>query len=51
MQAEIKDSQTLRRTLNEILTDGTLDHGNVEKAVKGTGNPLKNEEEGWIADA
>ena len=33
MQAEIKSCEMLLRTLNEVMKDGTLDNGKVEKAV------------------
>ena len=46
MRADITGCEFLLRTLNEQLKDGTLDYGNVEMAVKGTGTEQRNEEEG-----
>ena len=38
MQAEFEGSEVLLQTIYELLTDGTLECGGVEKTVKGTGN-------------
>ena len=46
MQAEFEGSEVLLQTLNELLTDGTLECGSVEKTVKGTRNFLNKRRSG-----
>ena len=46
---EIEGCELLLRTLSVLLNDGTPDHGNVEKAVKGTGD-IRGTPHAWHPD-
>ena len=48
MQAENKGCKLLLRALIEIVSDGTLDSGSVEKALKGAGENNKKDGEDFF---